>query len=73
MPPEESKQATPPLPPRSPEHFEKGSRGADVFPAADPAAIQAIMSAPNPMLPGREGATPQASAAPPAVLPESAD
>jgi len=73
LPPEENKQATPSPRPSNPEQFEKGSRGADVFPAADPAAIQAIMSAPNPMLLGREVATPQASAAPPAAGPESAD
>ncbi len=48
----------------------KGSRGADVFPAADPVALQAMMASPGPLMP-EPPSTPQASAPEPPPVTES--
>lgn len=62
--PEEHTQAPQPQRIATPDIVEKGSRGADVFPAADPTAIQAVMSGPGPFAPSPEVGTPQALDAP---------
>lgn len=53
----------------------KESRGADVFPAADAAAVQALMSAPGPFSPSVQPVIPaaQLSAAPTTPPPASSE
>lgn len=61
--PDENKAVPPPPQTATPEHFEKGARGADQFPAPDPIAMQVIFAERSPFAASPEVGSPQAGPA----------
>ncbi len=55
----------------TPDIFEKGSRGAEIFPMMDPGSMQQIQAVPGPFDPPAE--VPPSSVAPQSASPESSD